>query len=183
MKELLLKQGIEEEQADAIVKGMKENKMYITSEENLDERYTKLKAQKEDLENQITTKDELITDLKNSTKSSDELQTKISEYETEIEQLQNQSKELQKQSAVEIALVKQGARNTKAVNALLDFEKIEVGEKGVEGLEEQLETLKESDAYLFQSSEEDTPRIINEEGHQGNSDDDIDPFEEVVSKY
>lgn len=184
LKDILKKHELTEEQIGAITADMKENKIFTTNEENIDVRYSKTKGQKESLETELQEANDLINDLKASTKTSEELQTKISDYESQIETLQNQSKELQKQSAVDIALIKQGARNTKAVNALLDFDKVEVSEEGVKGLDEQLEALKESDAYLFQSSEDnDSPRIINEEGHQGNDDDDIDPFEEVVSKY
>jgi hypothetical protein len=57
------------------------------------------------------------------------------------------------------ALKDAGAKNTAAVRALLkDLEKAEIGEDGaVKGLAEQIKALKESDAYLFTSSEAGKP--------------------------
>lgn len=185
MKELLIKQGIEEEKAQAVVEGMKENKMHITSEENLDERYNKLKQQKTDLEKEVETKDNLITDLKKSTESSEELQTKISEYETQIEELQNQSQLQQKGNAVDLALLESGARNLKPVKALIDLEKVKVDDHGVFGLDEQIEAIKESDDYLFQSKEEQKtkPRIVGDEDPNGDDTDETSAFDAVLEKY
>lgn len=45
-KELLKAQGVSDDQIKAITKSMKENKIYTTSEENIDTRYAKLKEKK-----------------------------------------------------------------------------------------------------------------------------------------
>jgi hypothetical protein len=45
-----------------------------------------------------------------------------------------------------------GARNEKAVLALIDRSKIKVTEEGVQGVAEQLEALRESDPYLFEDN-------------------------------
>jgi len=186
MKEFLQKQGIEEEKAQSVVDGMKENKMYITSEENLDERYNKLKTQKEDLETQITTKDDLINDMKTSTKSNDDMQTKISDYEGQIQTLQNQSQLQQKENAVDLALLKSGARNLKPVKALIDLEKIKVDDNGVFGLDEQITSIKESDDYLFQSETTGTktkPQLINNGDPEGDGTGQASAFDTVMQKY
>ncbi len=186
LKEILVNKGLEENKADEVLSEMKENKIYLSSEENIDERYGKLKAQKEDVDTQLETAQTTIKDLKDSNKTNDNLQTKISEYEGEIETLKQQSADIQKQSAVELALVKNGARNPKAVNALLDTEKVELTDEGIKGLDEQLEALKESDAYLFQTEEDDdgNPQIQSGEEPNGNSREEPDAFEDVInSRY
>lgn len=61
-----------------------------------------------------------------------------------------------KNSAVDMAILKAGGRNAKAVKALLDMEKITLKEDGtLDGLD--LDALKKSDGYLFS---EETTRII-----------------------
>ena len=50
MKDLLVSQGLNEEQATNILKAMNEAKIYTTSLENVDVRYNKLQEQKKQLE-------------------------------------------------------------------------------------------------------------------------------------
>lgn len=52
LEELLKKQGLSDEQIKAITAGMKENKIYTASEENLDIRYGKLKTDYDNLTTQ-----------------------------------------------------------------------------------------------------------------------------------
>lgn len=185
-KEFLISKGVTEEQATDIVGGMPENKFYLASEEKLDERYEKLKTQKEDVDNQLKTAQATIEDLKKSNKSNEDLQTKVTKYESEIETLKTESIANQKQAAIDLALVKNGAKNPKAVNALLDSEKVELTDEGIKGLDEQLEALKESDAYLFQTEEDDdgNPQIQTGEDPNGDSGQEFDVFEEVInSRY
>ena len=82
-------------------------------------------------------------------------------------------------------MVKAGAKNSKAVAALLDGEKIEMAEDGVKGLDEQLKALKESDAYLFQNDEQQTnkPHILNSENPNGGAGKEDDPFNTVLDRY
>ncbi|EAE5404686.1 scaffolding protein, partial [Listeria monocytogenes] len=65
-----------------------------------------------------------------------------SDYQSEIA-------ETKKNSAIELALASAKAKNSKAVRALLDNDKLELTDEGLKGLDEQLEALQESDAYLF----------------------------------
>jgi len=53
------------------------------------------------------------------------------------------------ESALDFKLASSGARNIKAVKALLDRDKIELGEDGLTGVDEQLETIKAESDYLF----------------------------------
>ena len=52
---------------------------------------------------------------------------------------------------IETALVKAKARDAEVVLPLIDTAKITRGENGLEGLAEQLESLKEAKAYLFET--------------------------------
>lgn len=181
-EEMLKSLELEEDKIAAIKKGMADNKIYTTAEENIDERYSKLKTQKETLENEVQTKDSLINDLKNDTQANETLQTKITEYETQLEELKTQSAAQAKQAAVDLTLVKAGARNPKAVNALLKLDDVEVTDAGIKGLDEQLTALKESDAYLFESDVK-NPAILNDENPNGTDDQTPNAFEDVLKKY
>jgi hypothetical protein len=70
-------------------------------------------------------------------------------------QYEERIKELRLGFAIEIALLRAGARNVKATAALLDRDKLSVDKDGkVEGLEEQINELKENEetAFLFESA-------------------------------
>jgi hypothetical protein len=57
------------------------------------------------------------------------------------------------ESKIDGALTAAGARNPKAVAALLDLTKVKLNDKGdLEGLKEQLDPLKKSDPWAFQTS-------------------------------
>ena len=63
-------------------------------------------------------------------------------YDTELSAVR-------KDSAVNIALSQANARNIKAVKALLDLDSITVDGDAVSGLSEQIESIKNDNAYLF----------------------------------
>ncbi len=120
-KAFLLEQGISDEQAIAVIDGMAENKFFLASEEKLDERYEKLKQQKTELQNDLTAANTLVDDLKKSSKDSQGLQDKISSYKNQIEELNQQREQDRKESAIEMALKENKAKNTKAIKALVDL--------------------------------------------------------------
>ena len=77
LEELLKAKGLTDDQIKAILDGMKENKIFTASEENLDIRYGKLKTDQDNLTTQNGDATKLIEQLKKGTKNSDELQGKI----------------------------------------------------------------------------------------------------------
>ena len=184
-KAYLISIGIAEDVATKAVEGMKENKFFLSQEEHIDDRYNKLKAQKEAADEQLKTATQTIESLKTSNTSNEDLQGVIKQHEETIQTLKDQNQATQKQSAIDVSLIKHGARNPKAVAALLDAKKIEFSEDGVKGIDEQLEALKTSDAYLFQSEENTNakPRILNEENPNGAKGSEKDAFDSVLDKY
>lgn len=88
-EELLKNQGLTDEQITAITKGMGDNKIYTTSLENADERYTKLKGQKEDVDKQLETANNTINDLKKNNGDNEVLQQTIKDHEKTINQLKD----------------------------------------------------------------------------------------------
>ena len=151
-KELLKAQSLTDEQINNITAKMKEEKIYTTSLENADERYTKLKGQKADLDEQIKTANATIEDLKKNNKDNEALQKAIQEHETTIENLKKESAQKDFNYALDSALKDNKCKNAKALKALLDLDNIKFNEGKLEGLEGQLTALKESDGYLFDTS-------------------------------
>ena len=69
-------------------------------------------------------------------------------YKTDTQNLEKKYAESRKHSAVDMAILQAKGKNTKAIKALLDMDKISLKEDGtLEGLD--LEGLKNTDRYLF----------------------------------
>ena len=151
-KELLKAQNLTDEQINNITAKMKEEKIYTTSLENADERYTKLKGQKADLDEQIKAANTTITELKKNNKDNEALQQTIQDHEATIENLKKESAQKDFNYALSNALKDNKCKNAKALKALLDLDNIKFNEGKLEGLEGQLTALKESDGYLFDTS-------------------------------
>ena len=105
LEELLKAKGLTDDQIKAILDGMKENKIFTASEENLDIRYGKLKTDYDNLTTQNGEATKLIEQLKKGTENSDELQGKITAYETQVETLTKQLNEERLESALKVALM------------------------------------------------------------------------------
>ncbi len=150
--EILKTQNLTDEQINNITAKMKEEKIYTTSLENADERYTKLKSQKADLDEQIKTANTTITELKKNNKDNEALQKTIQDHEATIENLKKESAQKDFNYALDSTLKDNKCKNAKALKALLDLDNIKFNEGKLEGLEGQLNALKESDGYLFDTS-------------------------------
>lgn len=148
-KEILKNQGLTDEQISSIEKEMKDNKIYTTSLENADERYTKLKGQKEDLDEQLKTANTTIGVLKKNNKDNETLQQTIKDHEATIETLKKESAQKDFNYALDSALKDAKCKNAKALKALLNLDNVKLNEGKFEGLESQIEALKKSDGYLF----------------------------------
>lgn len=151
--DILKAQELTDEQISKIQASMKENKVFETSLENADERYNKLKTQKDDLKSQLDTANATIEDLKKNNTDNETLQNTIKEHEATIANLKKEAETKDFNYALDTALKESKCKNTKALKALLNMEGIKLNEGKFEGLEEQLKTLKESDSYLFDAGE------------------------------
>lgn len=133
-------------EAEIVQKIMDENGKDITS----------LKARVDDLTEQLNVKDTTITEKNN----------KIAELEkVDVEAIKKQAREdgyaegtkeieeFKKQNALEKVLANYKAKDASIINKMLDMEKVKFNDKYeiTEGLEEQINALKESHDYLFES--------------------------------
>lgn len=162
IQEILKAQGLNDEQINKITTSMKENKIYTTSLENADERYSKLKQQKEDLEGQLNGANTIINELKKSNKDIEGLQATIKKYETDMEQLRNDSEDkirnITIDSAINNLLKDNKAKHADLLLSKFDREKLSIKEDGsIDGLESQFTSIKESYKDLFEVEQQTPP--------------------------
>lgn len=135
--------GLEEE---VINKIMTENGKDVTS----------LKAKVDDLTEQINVKDTTISEKNNKIAELEKVDVeaiKTAEYERGKTEGSKEIEVFKKQNALDKALSKYKAKDTGILSKMLDMEKVKYNDKFeiVEGLEDQINSIKESHDYLFDS--------------------------------
>ncbi len=146
-KEELIAMGLTEEQAKKIMDSLDGN--FVTK--------ARFNEVNEELKNQkaaVADRDKQLDDLKKSSGDNEALKKQIEELQTaNAEQKKAHDKELaalRLDNAMDAALTAAGAKNVKAVKALLDVAKVKLSEDGkLTGWDEQLAAIQKSDAYLF----------------------------------
>ena len=111
----------------------------IEEKKNHKEMLDEYKSQVDELKNKIQDNEELEKEFNNMKQK---FQEKEEEYQSKLAR-----KEFENQ--LEKKVLKSGARNPTAVKALLSTGDLELNDGEIKGLDDQLESLKESDDYLF----------------------------------
>lgn len=169
IKELLKKLGYTDEDVTKIEKGLSEEKIFLTKEENIEERYSKLKTQKEDLEKQVDTLTETNTNIQNEYDNYKKGSITQEEYETKVQEIKNEADEKVKKnnfdSKLSMKLMSKDidAKDSKDIIANLDISKISLDGENFIGLDEQIKDLKERKSYLFNE----TTTVIEGQGEGG----------------
>lgn len=110
LQELLKAKGMTDEQIADVANDMKANKLFIVGEENLDIRYSKLKADHDNLMAQHGESTKLIEQFKAGAKDNEVLQGKITSYESQIATLTKQNEDLKIEAAMDRRLAAAGAK-------------------------------------------------------------------------
>ena len=156
LKEILKKHGIEDSSIQEILKSMEESKVYITKEQNIDERYSKLKSQKSELDKIVADRDKQLEELKKNNSNNLELLKQIEDLkalnETSRTDYESKISKMEFDFALDKALSGAKCKNNKALKALLNMENLELKDGSINGLKEQLESLRENDSYLFEDT-------------------------------
>lgn len=116
-------------------------------------------AENKTLKQSVADRDKQLEELKKSSGDNAELKKQI-----ETLQQQNADREkahqaelaqLQLDHAIDAALTAAGAKNGKAVKALLDVSRVKLGEDGkLSGWDEQIKAVQKSDSYLFAAKQQ-----------------------------
>ena len=131
-------------EAEVIQKIMDENGKDVTS----------LKARVDDLTEQNNVKDTTISEKNNKIAELEKVDVeaiKTAEYERGKTEGSKEIEVFKKQNALDKALSKYKAKDTSILSKMLDMEKVKYNDKFeiVEGLEDQVNSIKESHDYLF----------------------------------
>lgn len=150
MKEEILKLGIEEKVVEELLKIIGKN----TVPKN---QFNEVNEVKKQLEQKATDYETQLSKLAKDNKGNEELQKQIQELQSQNkakeEEYQTKFNQLKLDNALELALTKEGARNSKAVKSLLKLDLLKMDNDNLIGLSEQLSKLKETDGYLFETKE------------------------------
>ena len=175
-KQDLIKLGIEDENVaqQIIVLHGKDIERIKTDLETKAEEIEKLNAQLAEAGKTIESFKEM--DIDGIKAAAEEWKTKAEQAQAEAEQ---KVQAIKFEHALKDALVAAKAKNPKAVKALLEMDKIKFSEDGnsLEGLDEQLETIKQENDYLFdipapveeteEEEEEPEPKIVARTENKG----------------
>lgn len=158
MQELLKSLDLTDEQITSITTKMKENKMFISSEENLDVRYSKLKEQHDAQTKQLEESSKLIEDLKKSTEGQEDTQNKINEYQTKMTELEEQLVAERTESALKVALLAAGVKASDIDYIMFkcksdtDWKPVLDDSGNIKGMDDKIKGLKTQYPNQFESS-------------------------------
>lgn len=146
-KEELIAMGLTEEQAKKVMDSLDGN--FVTKA-----RFNEVNEENKTLKQSVADRDKQLEDLKKSSGDNAELKKQI---ETLQQQNADQKKahdaemaQLKLDNAIDAALTAAGAKNIKAVRAMIDTSKMKLGEDGtVEGLPDAIKAVQKSDSYMF----------------------------------
>lgn len=146
-KEDLIAMGLTEDQAKKVMDSLDGN--FVTKV-----RFNEVNEENKTLKQSVADRDKQLEDLKKSSGDNAELKKQI---ETLQQQNADQKKahdaemaQLKLDNAIDAALTAAGAKNIKAVRAMIDTSKMKLGEDGtVEGLPDAIKAVQKSDSYMF----------------------------------
>lgn len=178
-KEDLIALGIDEESAKSVMA------MHGKTVTTLNSQISTLEAERDGLKEQVTTNQTELDALKESAKGNEELTAQLADLQAKLDQSETKLATQQKDFAIQLALKEANALDESIVLGLLDKDTIKVTDNGLQGFEEQLKTLQESKAFLFQAQQEEppAPTIFSGGNPKAPKDGDNDPFKDAVNKF
>lgn len=145
-KEDLIALGLTEEQAKKVLDVVKD---YVPKTQ-----LAEVERERDGLKATVTERDTQLETLKKSSGDNETLQKQIADLQKANEDQQKAHEaeiaQLRLDNAVEAAILAAGAKNVKAVRALMDVDKLRLEKDGtVTGLSDQIKAIQKSDAYMF----------------------------------
>lgn len=166
-KEDLIAMGLTDEQATKVLASLDGNYVPKT-------RFNEVNEENKNLKKSVSDRDKQLDDLKKSSGDNEELKKQIADLQKQnADQVKAHETELQQlkiDNAVDAALTAAGAKNVKAVKALLDLEGVKVADDGsVIGVKEQLDKLTAAEDSKFLFNAPDTQQKQQFKGFQPGS--------------
>lgn len=147
-RELLKNLGLTDEQAESVIAE------HTKVESEAGNKATELQTKVDGLEKQLADRDKDLASLKKEAGSNTKLKEKYADLETKYKddtaKLSGEISQTKLDNALDNALVSAKVRNPKTIRGLLNLNDIKLSDKGdLIGLNDQIDSLKESDSYLF----------------------------------
>ena len=158
IQEIMKNQGVDDEVIKTILEEMKKNKIFTASEENLDIRFGKLKADHDALTQKDAESQKLISELQSAPKGQEEVQKQIADYQAQIAKQDEELKQAKTESAMKIGLLSAGAKASDIDYLLFKLNhdadwKPELDDNGqVKGLDDKVKGLKTQFPVQFEAS-------------------------------
>lgn len=158
LKEILKSKGLADDVIDSIMSDMKTNKIFTASEENLDIRFGKLKADHDALTQKDADSQKLISELQSATKGQENVQKQIAEYQAQIAMQDEELKQAKIESAMKISLLSAGAKASDIEYLLFKLNhdsdwKPELDDNGqIKGFDDKVKGLKTQCPVQFEST-------------------------------
>ncbi|MGH1802035.1 phage scaffolding protein [Enterococcus avium] len=170
-KEDLLELGIDEETAKSV---MALHGKTVTS---LNTQLSTVQSERDNANQQLEANQTELNSLKESAKGNEELTQQLADLQGKFNTIKSESEtklsEQQKDFAIKLALKEANALDESIVLGLLDRDTIKVTDNGLQGLDEQLNGLKESKSFLFQEpidpNTKEKPQIVTEGNPAGST--------------
>lgn len=148
-------------------------------------RFDEVNNEKKELKSLLGQRDSQINELQTKFKSNEDLAKELENYKTlnskAEQEFQSKLQQVKFDYELNQALARANVRNTKAVKALLELDKVKLENDTLVGLDEQLKALQEKETYLFAPKE---PTVPTQAGVKltGASQKGVDPVEEKLRK-
>lgn len=147
-------EGLTDAQASAIKGGMKEHKIHLSANENIDERYGKLKTKHETTEASLKEAQALIAQLQPLADGNEAMKGQIADFEQRIADAEARAAKAQRDAAVKVELLAKGAVPEDVDYLMWRIDngdsKVEVDEEGkLSGMDEAVKALKTSHPNQF----------------------------------
>ena len=162
INEILKAKGIEDAVITEILSDMKANKLFLTSEENMDIRYPKLKSEHEGQGKQLQEALATIETLKKTTKGQEDAQKVISEHQAREQALLAELEKTKLEAAIKVELLSSKAKDVDYLTFKLnekmkkDGETLTLDESGaIKGWEDKINGLKTQFPQMFESGDND----------------------------
>lgn len=144
--------GLSDEQIEKIVDDYGKN--YVSKSQ-----FNQKNEEAKHLKGEADTFKKEIEELKKTNKDNADLAAQIEKMKedakTREQTYKANTKKMQIDSLVDLELIKNKAKNPKAVKALLvNLDKAEIVDGSIKGLDEQFKKLKETDAYMFETEDD-----------------------------
>ena len=143
IKKKLLELNVEQAEIDELVKEALTG--YIAKEE-----YDILQGQVKVHEDKAKEFSKTVKELQKDVDASEALKLKLDDLEGKLSSKDKEIEKVKFDFKLEAKMKEVGAKNIKAIKALIDMEQVKLEDGELVGFDTQIEALKESDSYLFE---------------------------------